>query len=146
VKRSAELATLSREHHVALELALRLKRATSEQADRLAAQAGEFWRKESREHFRLEEELLLPRLARSAGSEDPDIARTLNDHAELRRRFASVDRGESDVEALEQLGQLLTDHVRFEERVLFPRIEATLDPDELAAVGRELEAGSTDPG
>jgi hemerythrin-like domain-containing protein len=144
VKRSVELAILSREHHLALELALRLKRASSEQADRLAAQAGEFWRKESMQHFRLEEEFLLPRLARRSGSEDPDIARTLNDHAALRQRFASVDLGESGVEALRQLGQLLTDHVRFEERVLFPRMESTLGPDELAAVRRELESASRD--
>jgi hemerythrin-like domain-containing protein len=142
VKRAAELAVLSREHHVALELALRLRRARSEDAERLAADAAEFWRQESSEHFRLEEQFLLPRLACHAAADDPDIARTLSDHAELRRRFASI--GDGGLDALRRLGELLTEHVRFEERVLFPRIESTLDPDELAAVGWELVSGRPD--
>jgi hemerythrin superfamily protein len=34
-----------------------------------------------------------------------------------------------------------TDHVRFEERVLFPRVESALDPEELAELGRQLRSG-----
>jgi hemerythrin-like domain-containing protein len=144
MKRSPELAALSREHHVALELALRLRRARREEAEPLAADAAEFWRLESSEHFRLEEQFLLPRLVRHAGAEDEDVVRTLSDHAELRRRFASVGGGGGDLDALRRLGELLAAHVRFEERVLFPRIESTLDQAELAAVGRELESGRPD--
>jgi hemerythrin-like domain-containing protein len=143
VKRSPELAVLSREHHIALELALRLRRARGDQADQLAADAVEFWRRESIEHFRLEEEFVLPRLASHAGANDPEIARTLSDHADLRRHFAELSRGQAEVEALSRIGELLADHIRFEERVLFPRVEATLDRDELTELGRELAAGSS---
>ncbi len=45
-----------------------------------------------------------------------------------------------DPPALNALGELLRDHVRHEERTLFGRIEATLDADELAAVGTALDA------
>lgn len=139
MKRSPELAVLSREHHHALDLALRLKRADGGQAEAVAAAAAEFWRRESIEHFQLEEEFLLPSLARHTGPADPDIARTCRDHAELRQRFGQVERGQRDVEALRRLGELLSEHVRFEERVLFPRVESMLDPHELAELGRQLQ-------
>jgi hemerythrin-like domain-containing protein len=141
MRRSAELAILSREHHHALELALRLKRASPEQVDALAADASEFCRRESNEHFRLEEQFLLPSLGRHTGTDDPDIRRTCNDHTELRRRFGELEGGRNDVDALRELGELLSDHVRFEERVLFPRVESTLDPTELAELGRQLQTG-----
>ena len=58
------------------------------------------------------------------------------------RRFAwraeRLAAGESDVEQLHALGDLLNGHVRHEERTLFPRIEAALDPAELAALGAAL--------
>jgi iron-sulfur cluster repair protein YtfE (RIC family) len=141
MRRSPELAVLSREHHHALELALRLKRASTEQVDALAADAAEFWRRESMEHFRLEEEFLLPALARHSRPDDHDIRRTRSDHTELRRGFGELQGRSSDVNALRELGELLSDHVRFEERVLFPRVEATLDPGELAELGRQLHGG-----
>jgi iron-sulfur cluster repair protein YtfE (RIC family) len=142
MKRSTELAVLSREHHIALELALRLRRATTDQAHRLAADAIAFWHRESVEHFRLEEEVLLPSLACHAGNDDPDIERTLSDHAQLRVRFGRLEGGAVDTDALQALGEALADHVRFEERVLFPRVEAMLGPDELARVGQQLRPPS----
>jgi hypothetical protein len=63
VNRSTELAALLREHHVALELALRLRCASEDEVEPLAGDACAFWRRESMEHFRLEEEFLLQSLA-----------------------------------------------------------------------------------
>lgn len=64
---------LSREHHVALEIALRLQRADEAQTETVRQATLHFWSSECIEHFRLEEELLLPALARHAGADDPDI-------------------------------------------------------------------------
>jgi hypothetical protein len=142
LKRSEELAVLSREHHIALELALRLRRATEDQVEPLVGDARGFWRRESIEHFRLEEEFVLPSLARHA-TDDAAIARTRRDHAELRRRFGQLEYGRCDLSGLRELGALLAEHVRFEERVLFPRVEATLAAEELAVLGRQLRTGET---
>lgn len=139
MKRSEELAVLSREHHLALELALRLRRSTEGDVESLAGDARAFWRRESIEHFRLEEEFLLPSLEPHA-ADDADIARIRSDHAELRRRFSELEDGRRDLHGLRDLGVLLADHVRFEERVLFPRVEAALAPDELARLGRQLRS------
>jgi len=126
---------------VALELALRLQRATDDDAEAVTHATLEFWRKEGREHFRLEEELLLPAFARHAGADDPDLVRVLVDHVDIRRRIADLENGgRVDVAALNALGESLRDHVRHEERTLFERIEGALDPDELSAVGTSLQA------
>jgi hemerythrin-like domain-containing protein len=101
----------------------------------------DFWSSECVEHFRLEEELLLPALARHTGADDPDILRILAEHDDLRRRVAELDSTpDTAAGALNELGRLLADHVRYEERTLFGRIEATLAPDELDDIGRHLHA------
>jgi hemerythrin-like domain-containing protein len=144
VKRSPELAVLSREHHVALEIALRLRRATDTDADAVRTAARAFWTAEGREHFRQEEELVLPAFARHAPADDPDVVRVLVEHVDIRRRVADLDGGTVPVDALHELGVLLRDHVRHEERVLFPRIEAALADAELEALGAALVAADAD--
>lgn len=138
MKRSPELVFLSREHHVALELALRLRRATQADAEAVRRAAVEFWECDGQQHFRQEEELLLPALAAGTSTADPDIERVRIDHADLRSRFSNLSAGPGvGPEALRQLGQRLQDHVRFEERTLFERAQTELDPQQLAAIGRE---------
>ena len=48
-------------------------------------------------------------------------------------------------EVLDELGKLLSEHIRYEERTVFGRIEAILTPEELDAVGSHLQtAGSNE--
>jgi hypothetical protein len=50
------------------------------------------------------------------------------------------------IEQARELGRLLHDHVRFEERELFPLIEAALDAAGLAELAAEIEtAGTSSP-
>ncbi len=62
MKRSPELAPLSRDHHVALEAALRLRRADPDTVAAAVARFGEFWRGAGERHFGIEEAILLPAL------------------------------------------------------------------------------------
>jgi iron-sulfur cluster repair protein YtfE (RIC family) len=127
------------------EIALRLQRADEAQTETVRHATLDFWNSECREHFRLEEELLLPALARHAGADDPDIQRILAEHADLRRRIAELDaKPDTKAEVLNRLGKLLSDHVRYEERIVFGRIEATLAPDELDAIGGHLHAAGNE--
>lgn len=139
MKRSEALAPLSRDHHAALAMALRLRRTTSPSADRDAFVA--FFAADTAPHFAIEEDVLLPAVADVLPASDPDVARMLADHAELRRRTAEVAAApEPDPGALGALGELLAAHVRLEERVLFPRIEALLEPARLAELGARIAA------
>lgn len=139
MKRSEALAPLSRDHHVALAMALRLRRTTAPAADRDAFAA--FFATEAATHFAIEEDVLLPAVADVLPAGDPDVVRMLAEHAELRRRAAEVAAAaDPDPQALRELGELLAAHVRLEERTIFPRIEALLDPPRLRELGERLSA------
>jgi iron-sulfur cluster repair protein YtfE (RIC family) len=138
MKRSDALAPLSRQHHQGLAVALKLKRADSNTADDARAAFLDFWETEGREHFRLEEEILLPSYARHGEADHPAVVRVLVEHVDLRRRGADLAAAPApDPEVLQDLGERLERHMRHEERVLFPLIEAALPEAELTRVARE---------
>jgi hemerythrin-like domain-containing protein len=138
MKRSAALTPLSRQHHQGLAAALKLKRADANTAGDARAAFLEFWETQGREHFRLEEEILLPSYARYGEADDAAVVRVLVEHVDLRRRGADLAATPSpDPDVLNDLGERLERHIRHEERVLFPLIEAALPEAELARVARE---------
>lgn len=132
MKRHPSLRPLSDDHHRALVLARRLRRISSETdaaaVTVLAREVREAFEKDLEPHFRVEERELLPALeARGAAL----LAKqTANDHARLRQLV----RGAWSGETAGQLGTLLEKHVRFEERVVFPKAETCLSEAELACV------------
>lgn len=130
MKRHANLAPWSREHHHALVLANRAITATGDIVEQLLISLPQTFTRELEPHFRAEEDCLLPAL-RKAGQSDA-VTRTFAEHAELRRLAGTL-----DTSTLVQFGRLLADHVRFEERELFPLAEKVLTADFLARLGNE---------
>ncbi len=134
MKRDPRLRGLSSEHHQALVLA----RSFTELAEAAAwsiEEAEGLGRRFDRElepHFRVEEEVLLPAL-RAAGAAAL-VERTEADHAFLRTSVAAARTGV--VAAARAFGERLHEHVRFEERELFPACEATLPGEVLDEVAR----------
>jgi hemerythrin-like domain-containing protein len=101
----------------------------------------EFWRGHGRARFVIEEELLLPAFARHVPADGATIVQVLVQHVEIRRRVADIERiNGTDVPALNALGELLEAHVRLEERILFPRMEKTLPPEEVSELGTAIAA------
>ena len=131
-KRSEALQPLSRDHHQALKAAIALKRADVDLDP--TSRFLEFWDGEGQHHFRVEEEVLLPLWAEHGAHDHPAVVRVLTDHVDIRRRAMRIRSGRAGVEEMRELGQLLDDHVRFEERELFPLIENTLDENALEAL------------
>ena len=141
MKRVEALRPLSREHLVALIAAKKLRDATDPAEATEAFLA--FWRDDGRRHFRVEEEVLLPVWALHAEIDRPGVERMLAEHLAIRRSALRLATGEASLEELHELGRLLHDHVRFEERQLFPIVEDALDADaldHLAAAIDEAEA------
>ena len=138
MKRSVALAPLSRQHHHGLFAALRLKRADADAAAEARATFVDFWEREGRDHFRVEEELLLPAYARHGEHDHPAVVRVLVEHVDLRRRGEDVAAApDPDPEELHELGERLEQHIRHEEQVLFPLIEEALPADELTRLAHE---------
>ncbi|MFT3864128.1 MAG: hemerythrin domain-containing protein [Solirubrobacterales bacterium] len=130
---------LSREHLAALVAARKLR-----EADDLAAARRDFlafWEEEGRKHFRIEEEVLLPGWAAYGELDRPGVARMLDEHLIIRREALRLEVGELSIEQVRELGTVLHDHVRFEERRLFVAAEAALDPVALRRLGEAIEEG-----
>ena len=140
MKRDAALASLSRDHHQALVVALKLRRAAAPTADEARAALAAFWPVHGRRHFRLEEEILLPAYAGHGDPHHPLVARALCDHVAIRHRVDEVlGESHSTVTDLHELGGLIAAHVRLEERELFPLIERAMPLAQLAALAAALE-------
>ncbi len=132
MKRDPRLHGLSSEHHHALVLARRVGEQCGAWSRERGAELAARFEAELEPHFLVEEELLLPAL-RAAG-EDLLAARTADDHARL--RDAAKRAADGDAEAARSFAATLAEHVRFEERELFPACEASAPGDVLDAVSR----------
>ena len=133
MKRDPNLQDLTRDHHHALVLARRAERAAADgSSDEVALMwesIADAFESDLGPHFEVEERYLLPPL--DAAGEDSLGRRTRSDHQQLRELLA---RKGDPRERLLQFGELLREHVRFEESELFPAAEKALGPAELAAV------------
>jgi hypothetical protein len=141
MKRHPGLASFSRDHHHALMIAQRLRRATDETVSGDARALLDHWEAEQR-HFGLEEELLLPAYAEHGPLEHPAILRTLIDHMVIRRDVIRL-LAAPTLELLHDLGVRVADHIRFEEHQLFPLIQTTIPEHELQALGDRIDNEST---
>jgi hemerythrin-like domain-containing protein len=152
-KRTPELRTLSEDHHHGLVQARGLRRA-AEADEAGSAEAAvkrflDFWQKDTALHFRIEEEVLLPVMARYGGdlSREP-LVEMIEDHARIRGLVMQLSDeaigGNVRLETLHEIGERLEAHIRLEERVVFPLIEESLSEAALTELAARLgvkEAG-----
>ena len=140
MKRDPAMAGLSRDHQHGLAVALQLRRATAETAADAQAAFLAFWEEEGQRHFRAEEEALLPAAARYVAPATDAVVRVLVEHVDIRRRAAELALAPAaELDDLHALGDRLHEHIRHEERVLFPLIEEALPDEELSALAEALE-------
>jgi iron-sulfur cluster repair protein YtfE (RIC family) len=154
MKRTPELRTLSEDHHHGLVHARRLRRAAegekAKSAEPVAKEFLDFWQKEIAIHFRKEEEVLLPVVARYGGDvvQDP-LVEMLAQHARIRglvmRLSDEVVGGYVRLETLQELGEQLEAHIRLEERAVFPLVEESLSEAALTELAARLEVKEAGP-
>ena len=141
IKRHASMQPFSRDHYAGLVQAQRLMRAAEDTAaarrDALASFLNA-WRREIRSHFDEEERLLIP-LIDDAG----DVERLLDEHRTL-RDFAheaerQVNQHDPSRDWVRELGEMLRDHIRWEERELFGIIEQNADEQQMQSLGQQTQ-------
>jgi hypothetical protein len=142
VKRHPALVPLSHDHHHVLVVAQQLRRATPDTSAEVTRLFLSAWESGEKQHFRLEEEVVLPAYAEHGDPTHPVVTRMLQDHM-LIRRDADLLTREPSLELLHDVGKRLADHIHLEERELFPLIEATLPEPELQALGDRLRETTT---
>ena len=137
MKRHLALHPLSREHHQALVLARRLERAdTAEEREAARALWRRYWTGFLADHVRAEERWLGPLLERHGGA--ALASRLAHEHGELEAGGEGLEL-EDWPERCSQLGDRLRRHVRWEERELFPWLEARASEVELETLARGLD-------
>jgi hemerythrin-like domain-containing protein len=142
--RDPALSSLSRDHHQALAVALRLRRADVETARNARAGFLGYWHEHGESHFRVEEQILLPAFAAHGNPHHPLVARALCEHVAIRHRTRElIDQPQAPLRRLHELGAMLADHVRLEERQLFVLIERTLPARALKALAQDVKAASS---
>lgn len=141
MKRHPALVPLSDDHHHELVQARRLRAAADDEPhERLEAAAAyvEMFFTVTVEHFRREEEELFPVYLRQPGADAALVDRILREHMELhglaRAIRAEVAAEDVSPDTLRELGMLLHDHVRVEERELFEAIQRLVPDAELARI------------
>jgi len=133
IRRTPQLAPYSREHHEGLKVAARIRHGLSSgiAPARIGAYLLWFWEQHLQAHFRSEEALLQPLLS----AQDPLLVQMLEEHEEL-EALVHIHAQIADGALLQVFSEKLHDHIRFEERSLFPHIERQASPEQLDAVLR----------
>ena len=144
--RDKSLIPLSHQHQHALALCVRIERASPIPSSDLGAWQSEIallFRGVIGIHFAAEEQVLFP-AAGSLAELIPLVEDLLRDHAVLRESFAQAGAGTMSARELSAFGQRLSAHIRKEERELFEKLQAAMCPEELADLGKWLDAALKD--
>jgi len=136
IKRSSELAPLSREHHEGLLFVWKLRQGLQKGIanERLRKFIFWQWQNHIKPHFYHEEKILMPFL--SAGNELTE--RMIKEHENIRELILNLD-SEPDSRTISMLADLINDHIRFEERQLFNYLEETLSKEQLEIIFQQIE-------
>jgi len=139
IQRSEALQPLSRQHHNGLLFCLLLGKGIRKQADVMVMQdfIMDFWYKDLQHHFELEEQYLYP-LQQGYADLQTALEKMMADHYQLKSIIHQVSLTPS-FPLVAELSTVLNDHIRFEERELFPLLEATISATDQAKVGHVLQ-------
>ena len=144
MKRANQLQPLSRQHHLGLNLSRHAKECADE-----SEEIAKHWHSltsyinDTQYHFQIEDNLIAHALE-PYRTTHPDVASVLDtldgQHKQLHQLMDEVeasqkpDNKDITVAQVKALGTLLYDHIRFEERALYPAVEKYLTEAELDAV------------
>ncbi len=148
MKRHSALVPLSSHHQNALVLAKKLQsidtRTLDESRHSHAQAVIEFWNLNGQEHFRQEEEVLLPIWAKYEDIWCPQVERMLREHIRIRSLIDTlqVDLENETVPAAENLldlGKTLEGHIRLEEHEIFERVQQAVPDWDLLRMKNRLQ-------
>lgn len=136
IKRTSQLLPVSREHHFGLLFCWKIRQGIKKSiaVERMLKYLRFFFDGHLKEHFADEERLLF------TDRDDTFVQSAISQHIALRREIESLldSAGTAKPEQLGRLADELDEHIRFEERTLFPHLEQVLPAGDLNAIGEQL--------
>jgi hypothetical protein len=135
IKRSKHLTPLSHVHHDGLLFAWKIRQGIRNGTDinLITKYAHWFWKNHLDERFKEEEQILAPHLP----ADNEMVKQMFDEHREIKSIFDDEDIANENL--LLALAQTIDDHIRFEERQLFPFAEKAIPEKELNLIQQQLE-------
>lgn len=132
------MQALSRDHHHGLLLGWKIRQGLKLQANPnlISEYIRYFFKSALLPHFEEEESQILGYLE----DDNKFKIRTLNDHRAIAGLINTLDNKEEDSAVFLKIAELLDNHIRFEERELFPYLQEQLSPKQLEEVGKAIDA------
>jgi hemerythrin-like domain-containing protein len=138
IKRNENIKKLSKDHHSGLLFCWKIRQGLKLEVEieRIKTYAGYFWINHLAAHFKEEEVILFAPL------KDELVQKAIDDHKQIKHQLdeLSESSGDDAKKGLLRLANLIDDHIRYEERILFPHLEKMLSDEQLEEIGRHLDA------
>lgn len=133
MKRNENLIPLSRDHHFGLLCSWKIREGIKKEVsyNRIRKYINHYWENNLSRHFEIEDKVL------------PEIESNFlqtqmeKEHLEIRKLISSINQSQ-DVNLLSDFAKALKDHIRFEERVVFPNYEDQLTNQQIKEIGKQL--------
>ncbi len=129
IKRHESLQPLSRKHHHGLLLCWKIRQGLQKEIalERIKAYVDWFWDVHLKFHFEVEEKHIFSILP----NEHPMVQQALDEHLQIKDLILNQNNTQQNLESLEKV---LNNHIRFEERVLFNKIQNIATPAQLSII------------
>ena len=136
IKRNEHIVKLSKDHHFSLLFCWKIRNGLKFNASpsRIINYVHYFWQHHMEPHFTEEETILY------APVKDDAVKKALEDHAEIKYLVATLDTSKTITQQLSALAEKVDEHVRYEERELFPHMEKVLNEEQLENIGKQIAA------
>ncbi len=146
MKRHLSLVPFSRDHHGALILSRLLQKDAPAYKGLPAdipgkmAYALTFYQEHLLPHFTAEESCIVSHLQGKDTMLDQKLAEMVDEHSRLKEMFQSIPETDTPADWLDKTGRMLENHIRKEERDIFPLIEKIGDEEMLTRISVSLNA------
>lgn len=136
IKRNKNIIELSKDHHFTLLFCWKIRTGLKLTVDtgRIKKYVQYFWVNHIQPHFKEEETILFAQV------KDNAVQKALDEHTQIKQQVNAIITSENIQPAqLSDLANMVENHVRYEERELFPHLEKVLTESELENVGKQLQ-------
>lgn len=137
IKRNEHIVKLSKDHHFTLLFCWKIRNGLKFEVEpgRIKKYVQYFWKHLMQPHFMEEETILF------APVKDSAVQKALNEHADIAQQIKTLDTAVNNTtDQLSALADTVDNHVRYEERELFPHLEKVLTDEQLKNIGKQIAA------
>jgi hemerythrin-like domain-containing protein len=136
LKRNESIKKFSRDHHLGLLFCWKIRQGLKAGValNRVCKYVAYFWQQHLQSHIKDEEKILFSQL------KDRRVQKALNEHKLISAQVQDVinDLKNNKRKSLTKLADMVDDHIRYEERILFHHLEVKLNKDQLENIGTQI--------